>query len=83
MTMESKASRITKKIAQLARRPVADVREDKELRELVQDSFALVEMVVDLEEEFGVHLTQEDFAKVITVRDLTDLIGGRMTAEAV
>lgn len=78
--MDTQFKRIIEKIAQLVRRPVDDVREDRQLRELVQDSFTLVEVVIDLEEEFGVHLTQADFAKIVTVRDLADLIGERLTA---
>jgi acyl carrier protein len=73
--------RITHKIALLTRRPVADIRSDKELRQLVQDSFALVEMVVELEDEFGVHLSHEEFASVVTVNDLTSLIGRRIPAK--
>lgn len=80
--MDTQLQRIIEKIAQLVRRPVDDVREDRQLRELVQDSFMLVEVVVDLEEEFGVHLTQDDFAKIVTVRDLVDLIDGRRAAAA-
>lgn len=80
--MESEFTRITAKIAQLVRRPIEDIRQDRQLRELVQDSFMLVEIVVDLEEEFGVHLTHDDFAKIITVRDLLELVAGRMTAKA-
>lgn len=81
--MDSQFKRIVEKIAQLVRRPIGDIREDRQLRELVQDSFTLVEVVIDLEEEFGVHLSQDDFAKIVTVRDLVDFIGGRMAATAV
>jgi acyl carrier protein len=80
--MDSETTRVIKKIAQLVRRPVEDVREDRQLRELVQDSFMLVEIVVDLEEELGVHLSHEDFAKIVTVRDLLNLIAGQMTIKA-
>ncbi|HWL85002.1 MAG TPA: acyl carrier protein [Polyangiaceae bacterium] len=80
--MDSKKTLIFKKIAQLTRKPVDDIRADRTLRELVQDSFALVEMVVELEDEFGVHISQEDFVHVSTVGDLTTLIGDRMKAEA-
>ena len=80
--MESYSTRIIAKIAELVRRPVAEIHADRPLRELVHDSFMLVEMVVDLEDEFGVPMSQGDFAKVVTVRDLTELIDARLAAHA-
>jgi acyl carrier protein len=47
---------------------------DTTLTELVSDSFMLVEVVVDLQEEFGVILTQEDVKTVNTVGDLVTLL---------
>jgi acyl carrier protein len=81
--MDPKTDRIIRKIAQMTRRSLDDVGQWRALRELVHDSFALVELVVELEEEFGVHFTQDDFAQVVTVSDLTQLIGARMPAETV
>jgi len=79
--MDTKAHRITTKLAQITRRSVDEIRSERSLRELVHDSFALVEMAVELQEEFGVHMTGEDFATIVTVNDLTSLISARMPAE--
>ena len=81
--MDTNFDRIIRKIAQLTRRPAHDIQPERALRELVHDSFALVEIVVELEEEFGVHLTHDDFAGIGTVHDLTQLISARMPAAAV
>ena len=40
------------------------------LTDLVIESFVLVEMVIELQEEFGVRLVQEDLKAVKTVGDL-------------
>lgn len=80
--MDATVNLIIKKIAELTRRGEADVRHDRALRELVHDSFALVELVVGLQDEFNVQLSHKDFAHVVTVQDLTTLIGSRLSATA-
>lgn len=46
------------------------VRDDALLTDLVNDSFALVDMVVELQEDYGARLTQENLKDVRTVNDL-------------
>lgn len=46
------------------------VKDDAVLTDLVNDSFALVDMVVELQEEYGARLTQENLKDVKTVNDL-------------
>ena len=77
-TTRTSAERVSIKLAELTKRNVKDIGADKPLRELVHDSFALVEVMVDLQEEFGLQLSQEDFADVVTVGDLTALIESRV-----
>ena len=45
---------------------------EMEIQDIVADSFALVEVVIRLQEETGVILMQEDLRKVRTVGDLLD-----------
>jgi acyl carrier protein len=45
------------------------------LEDLVPASFMLIEMVLELQDRFGVRLSQEDFREVRTVGDLVALIG--------
>jgi acyl carrier protein len=49
------------------------VKPETNLRDLVPDSFALVEVVIDLQDRFGVAFNQTDFRGVMTVRDLEQL----------
>jgi acyl carrier protein len=79
--MTDATRRLTDKIAEITRRPREDVRSDRLLRELVQDSFSLVEMVIELQEEFSVQVSQSDFAGVVTVGDLMALFESRLPAQ--
>lgn len=47
--------------------------DDAELTSLVNSSFVLVEMIIDLQEELGVRFTQADMQDVSTVGALVDL----------
>lgn len=58
------------KIASILRIPPEKVQDDCALTDLVSDSFALVDMVVELQEDLGVRLTQENLKQVRTVNDL-------------
>jgi acyl carrier protein len=79
--MTDATRRLTDKIAEITRRPREDVRTERLLRELVQDSFSLVEMVIELQEEFAVQVSQSDFAGVVTVGDLMALFESRLPAQ--
>lgn len=54
--------------------PVERLTPGTTLRELAADSFRLIEMSVDLQEEFDVIFTQEQLRAVITLEDLTRLV---------
>ncbi len=58
------------KIANFLKISPERVREDAVLTELITDSFALVDMVVELQEVYRSRLTQEDLKEVRTVKDL-------------
>ena len=64
---------VKEKMAGLLKQPVARLEDATALTDLVTDSFLLVEMVIELQEEFGVRLVQEDLNHVKTVADLTKL----------
>jgi len=53
--------------------PKADLKETLEL-----DSLDFVDLVVAIEENFGVKLTGEDFLNVITLQDFYDLIEAKI-----
>jgi acyl carrier protein len=67
---------VVKAMARFLRQPVEKLHDDAILTELVNESFVLVEMVIQLQEEFGVRFGQEELQGVKTVGDLTGLIAG-------
>lgn len=74
--------RVRKKIAEVLGHEVAIIVDGAVLGDLVNSSFLLVEMVIELQEEFDVRLQQADLNKVATVGQLLDLIEGRMRENA-
>jgi acyl carrier protein len=58
--------------------PAERVTLDIKLRDLTPDSFALVELVVDLQDHYQVAFVQTDFRDVHTVRDVARLFSERM-----
>ena len=59
-----------------------DVRDDVVLTDLVNSSFLLVEMIIELQEEFDVRFQQSDLAEVVNVGQLLDLVESRIEAAA-
>jgi acyl carrier protein len=68
---------VRRRIAEILRQPLEKVAEATELIDLVADSFVLVEMAIELQEEFHVRLLQEDLNGVRTVADLIRLVASR------
>ncbi len=71
---------VRRRIAEILRQPIEKVADATELIDLVAESFVLVEMVIELQEEFHVRLLQEDLNGVRTVADLTRLVANRALA---
>jgi acyl carrier protein len=68
------ADKIKAKMSSLLRQPVSKLQDDAVLTDLVTQSLLLIEMVIELQEEFNVRLVQDDLKNVRTVGDLTRLI---------
>ncbi len=51
---------------------------DAPLTDLVSDSYRLVEMAIELQEDYDVVFTQADLSAVSTVGDLTELVRSRL-----
>jgi acyl carrier protein len=47
---------------------------DTALHDIVRESFALVELLVDIQEEFSVFFTHEELSEVNTLGELTALV---------
>ncbi len=58
------------------------ISDDSVLTDLVNSSFLLVEMVIELQEEFDVRFQQSDLAEVANVGQLLDLVESRIEAAA-
>ncbi len=71
------ATDVNQAIAEVLRLPAERVADEARLSDLVTDSFVLVELVVELQELFGVHFVREDLTDVLTVGDVVGLIGQR------
>ena len=59
------------------------IRDESVLSDLVNSSFLLVEMVIELQEEFDIRFQQSDLAEVVNVGELLDLVESRIEAAAV
>ena len=69
---------VKEKMASCLRQPIFKLQDGTVLTDLVAESFILVEMVIELQEEFGVRLVQEDLKDVKTVGDLIQVFGRKM-----
>ena len=76
------AGKVKATLAQLARKPIEKVTDELPLTELVADSFALVEIVIELQEELGVRLVRDHLQGVKTVGDFVRVVVERAASQA-
>ena len=75
--MNDASGAITQRVAEILRRPLAAVTADTELGQLAGDSFVLVELVLELQDEFGVRFDHADVQSLRTVGDVVQLVESR------
>ena len=68
---------IKQRISATLQVPVTRLKDEALIAEIVTESFAVVEMVIDLQEEFGIRLGQEDLKSIKTIGALAALIAER------
>ena len=68
---------VKRHMALLIRQPVERIDDAARLTDLVAESLLLVEMVIEMQEQLGVRLVQEDLKDVQTVGELTRLFEER------
>ena len=78
----SNKERVREKIADTLSHTSEMVPDDAELTSLVNSSFLLVELVIELQEEFDVRFQQVDMNEVVTVGQLLDLVDSRMAEKS-
>ena len=66
------------KMAEFLHHPVEKLQDTTSLTDLVTDSMILVNMVIDLQEDFGVRLVQDDLKDVKTVGQLLAVFDQKM-----
>ena len=74
------AATVRHRIAETLQLPLAKLTDDRLLTDVVAESFAMVEMVIDLQEEFGIRLDQAELKRLKTVADLTALVAAKTAA---
>ena len=72
--MNIKSEEIKNRIAEVLNISVERFNDETILKDLVTDSFLLVEMAIELQEDFQVRFSQEDLKEVGTIGDLIFLI---------
>lgn len=76
-------SKLREKIAAFIKKPVSFLKEETMLTDLVEESFALIEMLIELQEEFEVRFfVQEDLKSTKTLGDLIELFESHATTSA-
>ena len=75
--MDKKES-VRNEIAQILGKTVGEVSDDTSFSNMGVDSFALINMIIELQETFKIRLNQEDLVTVHTIGALLDLIASRM-----
>ncbi|WP_290062223.1 acyl carrier protein [Amycolatopsis solani] len=68
---------VARRVAELTATPAERLTRDTTIRELLPDSFAFIEVAVDLQEEYDVVLTQDDLEDLRTLGDLERLLAER------
>ncbi len=72
------ADKIKETIAKQLNKPVSEITEEKEIvKDLGADSLDTVEMLMNLEEEFNVAVSEEEAVKIKTVNDIIALLADK------
>ena len=75
-------ARVKQALAESLGRGAGELEDATALTDLVAESFALIETVINLQEELHIRLVQEDLREVKTVADLVQVCAGRLPGPA-
>ncbi len=67
-------------VVELAGVPADHVTIDRPLKDLGIDSLVALELVVRMERQFGVRLTEDEIRNIRTIRDIVECAAGRSVA---
>lgn len=65
---------IKKKISEFLKVPLEKLNDEVELRTLVSNSFILIELIIELQNEFDIVLMQEELMSVVKLSDMIELL---------
>ncbi len=68
---------VKKRIGEVLQRELTNIADETALRDLVMESFILIEMVIDIQETFSIRINQEDLAGVTQLGQLLNVIESR------
>ena len=71
-------ARVKKALGASLERPIGELADEVALVDLVAESFALIETVINLQEDLSIRLVQEDLREVKTVGDLVRVCAARL-----
>ncbi len=77
--MSPSTEEITRRMAEVLGISPGRVQPEVLLTDLVSDSYRLVEMAIELQDDYDVIFTQADLSDVSTVGDLVELVRSRVT----
>lgn len=77
-TIESNGEKVRKALGKSLGRKPEELGDDVALTDLVAESFALIETVINLQEDLNFRLVQEDLRDVKTVGDLLRVCAQRL-----
>ena len=78
--MEINAQSLKSRIAATLQIPVERLRDEATIADVIPESFAVIEVVIDLQEELGIQLHRDDLGRVKTIGDLCTLVCERVAA---
>ena len=73
-----KRDEIKQTIAEISGVSIDMLEEDQCLTDLMVDSFAIIDLSISLQETFRIIFNQEDMIKLVTVRDLVNLVENKI-----
>jgi len=71
------AQQVRARMAQILKQPVDRLADTTVLTDLVAESFVLVDMVIELQDDLGIRLMHDDLKAVKTVGDLLTVIASK------
>jgi len=77
-TLSANDARVKQALGKSLKREIGELDDSIALTDLVAESFALIETVINLQEELNIRLVQEDLRDVKTVGDLVRVCAQRL-----